>query len=238
MIRLDKYLADAGAGTRSEVKTLIRKGRITINSIKASKPEQKVSETDDTVCLDGVPVILVQEVYYMLNKPSGYVSSTEEHDGPSVLTLLKGAPGRNLFPAGRLDKDTEGLLLITNDGMLAHDLLSPKKHVDKTYFARIRGRVTEEDILRFKEGLNIGEKHNTLPADLQILKSDDESEILLTICEGKFHQVKRMFEAVDKKVIYLKRISMGTLTLDESLSAGEFRPLNSEELTLLKNRKG
>jgi len=238
MLRLDKYLADAGAGTRSEVKNLIRKGRITINSIKAAKPEQKVSETEDIICLDGVPVILVQEVYYMLNKPAGYVSSTEEHDGPSVLNLLKDAPGKNLFPAGRLDKDTEGLLLITNDGMLAHDLLSPKKHVDKTYYAKIIGQVTQLDIDRFKEGLDIGEKNLTLPADLQIIKSDLESEILLTICEGKFHQVKRMFEAVDKKVAYLKRISMGSLLLDESLHPGSYRALTPAEVTLLKNRKG
>lgn len=237
MIRLDKFLADAGAGTRSEVKALIKKGQVTVNGVPVKKPEQKIDEQADTVCQNGIPITLVKEVYYMLHKPAGYVSSTEETDGPSVLSLLKDAKGKNLFPAGRLDKDTEGLLLITNDGALAHDLLSPKKHVDKTYYAKISGIVTEEDVVRFREGLDIGEARPTMPAELSVLKSGEESEILLTICEGKFHQVKRMFEAVDKHVVYLKRMSMGSLTLDETLQPGEYRELTEEELTGLRTAR-
>lgn len=238
MMRLDKYLCEAGAGTRSEVKELIRRGRITVNEKPAGKPDQKISETSDSVCLDGQPVLAAGNVYYMLNKPAGYVSSTVQTDGPSVLDLLADAPGKGLFPAGRLDRDTEGLLLITNDGKLSHDLLSPKKHVEKEYYAKIEGIVTEEDVVRFEEGLDIGEKRRTLPARLLILQSGTESEILLTIREGKFHQVKRMFEAVGKRVVYLKRVSMGSLTLDEALASGAYRPLTADELLALRTPKG
>lgn len=237
-VRLDKFLADAGAGTRSEVKKLIQKGRVQVNGMAAKKPEEKVTEEDE-VLLDGEVIGVAPEfVYYLLHKPAGVVSATEDNHDRTVLELIPpDLMRKGLFPVGRLDKDTEGLLLITNDGALAHELLSPKKHVDKTYYAVTEGEMAEEDILKFKEGLDIGEKNLTLPAKLEILSAKDgRSEILLTICEGKFHQVKRMVKAVGKEVIYLKRTAMGTLTLPEELKKGECRPLTEKEVKELKNR--
>lgn len=239
-MRLDKFLADAGLGTRSQVKTIIRKGTITVNGVPAKKPEQSVNPETDQICDGSRELTAVKTVYYMLNKPSGYVSSTEEHDGPSVLSLLKdeagqSVPGKGLFPAGRLDKDTEGLLLITNDGALAHDLLSPRKHVEKTYFARVKGPMTEAVAEAFDRGLDIGEKRPTLPAKLIIVESGAEvSQVTVTIREGKFHQIKRMFEKVGSEVLYLKRISFGSLTLDETLAPGTFRLLTEEEIRQLQ----
>lgn len=239
-MRLDKFLADAGLGTRSQVKTIIRKGTITVNGVPAKKPEQSVNPETDQICDGSRELTAVKTVYYMLNKPAGYVSSTEEHDGPSVLSLLKdeagqSVPGKGLFPAGRLDKDTEGLLLITNDGALAHDLLSPRKHVEKTYFARVKGPMTEAVAEAFDRGLDIGEKRSTLPAKLIIVESGAEvSQVTVTIREGKFHQIKRMFEKVGSEVLYLKRISFGSLTLDETLAPGTFRPLTEEEIRQLQ----
>ena len=237
---LDKFLADAGLGTRSQVKTIIRKGTITVNGVPAKKPEQSENPETDQICDGSRELTAVKTVYYMLNKPAGYVSSTEEHDGPSVLSLLKdeagqSVPGKGLFPAGRLDKDTEGLLLITNDGALAHDLLSPRKHVEKTYFARVKGPMTEAVAEAFDRGLDIGEKRPTLPAKLIIVESGAEvSQVTVTIREGKFHQIKRMFEKVGSEVLYLKRISFGSLTLDETLAPGTFRPLTEEEIRQLQ----
>lgn len=239
-MRLDKFLADAGLGTRSQVKTIIRKGTITVNGVPAKKPEQSVNPETDQICDGSRELTAVKTVYYMLNKPAGYVSSTEEHDGPSVLSLLKdeagqSVPGKGLFPAGRLDKDTEGLLLITNDGALAHGLLSPRKHVEKTYFARVKGPMTEAVAEAFDRGLDIGEKRPTLPAKLIIVESGAEvSQVTVTIREGKFHQIKRMFEKVGSEVLYLKRISFGSLTLDETLAPGTFRPLTEEEIRQLQ----
>ena len=239
-MRLDKFLADAGLGTRSQVKTIIRKGTITVNGVPAKKPEQSVNPETDQICDGSRELTAVKTVYYMLNKPAGYVSSTEEHDGPSVLSLLKdeagqSVPGKGLFPAGRLDKDTEGLLLITNDGARALDLLSPRKHVEKTYFARVKGPMTEAVAEAFDRGLDIGEKRPTLPAKLIIVESGAEvSQVTVTIREGKFHQIKRMFEKVGSEVLYLKRISFGSLTLDETLAPGTFRPLTEEEIRQLQ----
>lgn len=233
MIRLDKYLADMGMGTRSELKKMIRSGRVQIDGVPAKKPEEKVNIESQTVTLDEKPVVYQTMEYYMLHKPAGVVSATKDKKEKTVLDLIDGQKRKDLFPVGRLDKDTEGLLLITNDGDLAHRLLAPGKHVDKVYFAHIDGRVTEEDIQQFAEGLDIGDEDLTLPAKLEILVSAEESEILLTIQEGRFHQVKRMFEAVGKKVTYLKRMSMGSLVLDEHLKKGEYRPLTKEELEKL-----
>ena len=239
-MRLDKFLADAGLGTRSQVKTIIRKGTITVNGIPARKPEQLIAPESDVICDGPRTLTTVSETYYMLNKPAGYVSSTEEHDGPSVLSLLKDesghpVPGKGLFPAGRLDKDTEGLLLITNDGALAHNLLSPKKHVEKTYFALVKGLMSQNAVTAFENGLDIGEKRPTLPAKLTIVESGEEvSVVTVTIREGKFHQIKRMFEKIGSQVLYLKRISFGNLTLDETLAIGDFRPLTEDEIRQLK----
>ena len=233
MIRLDKYLADMGLGTRSELKKMIRNGRVQVDGVPAKIPEEKVDVESQTVTVDGKAVTYQTVEYYMLHKPAGVVSATKDKKEKTVLDLIGGQKRKDLFPVGRLDKDTEGLLLITNDGDLAHCLLSPGKHVDKVYFARIDGKVTEEDVLRFSKGLDIGDADLTLPAKLEILTSAEESEILLTIQEGRFHQVKRMFEAVGKKVTYLKRMSMGSLVLDENLKKGEYRPLTKEELEKL-----
>lgn len=175
----------------------------------------------------------------MLNKPAGCVSARTDGQCRTVLDLIVSKKRKDLFPVGRLDKDTEGLLLITNDGKLAHRLLSPRHHVDKTYEAKIQGRVTEEHVKRFREGLDIGEERLTLPALLEILSSGEISCIRVTIQEGKYHQIKRMFHAAGCEVLYLKRLSMGSLTLDESLQPGEYRPLTEEELAELQNeRKG
>ena len=232
--RLDKYMADMGLGTRSEIKEWIRKGRVTLNGQICKKPESKVSISEDEVCFDDAKINYISNLYFMLHKPAGVVSATMDNVSKTVLDLIPDKQGKDLFPVGRLDKDTEGLLLITNDGELAHQLLSPKKHVDKVYFAKVNGKVTDEDKEVFLQGIDIGEEELTLPAKLNILISDEISEIELTIYEGKFHQVKRMFEAVGKEVIYLKRLSMGSLSLDPSLKAGEYRELTPEEVEDLK----
>ena len=236
MIRLDKYLADMGCGTRQEVKKLIRSGQASVNGAVVKKPETKVEQTVQEVCLNGEKVGYESFEYYMLNKPAGVISATEDRSCQTVVDLIKEKKRKDLFPVGRLDKDTEGLLLITNDGELAHRLLSPKKHVDKCYFARVSGKVTEDDVRSFENGVNIGSLEQpeiTMPGKLEIITSDEISQIHLTIQEGKFHQVKRMFQAVGKEVIYLKRLRMGTLVLDENLSIGEYRPLTKEELEKL-----
>lgn len=229
MVRLDKCLADMKVGTRSEVKKQIRKGFVTVNNNTTKAPDHKVLEGDCIKVL-GREYIYQQYVYYMLNKPAGVVSATRDNHDDTVIDLLGDLGIKDIFPVGRLDKDTEGLLLLTNNGNLAHDLLSPKKHVDKVYYAKIEGKVTEEDIRIFSEGVTIGEEEITMPAVLHILDSGDISEVEITIREGKFHQIKRMFLAVDKEVLYLKRLRMGSLVLDESLELGEFRPLTEEEL--------
>ena len=236
MIRLDKYLADMGCGTRQEVKKFIRSGQVSVDGIVVKKPETKVEQTVQEVFLNGEKVGYESFEYYMLNKPAGVISATEDQSCQTVVDLIKDKKRKDLFPVGRLDKDTEGLLLITNDGALAHRLLSPKKHVDKCYFARICGKVTEEDVRSFEKGVNIGSQEQpeiTMPGKLEIITSADIAKIRLTIQEGKFHQVKRMFQAVGKEVIYLKRLRMGTLILDENLGIGEYRPLTKEELEKL-----
>ena len=230
MIRLDKYLADMSIGTRTEVKKLIRQGKVAVDGLIVKKPDIKVDIDTQNVTCNGIAVTYETYEYYMLNKPAGVISATSDKTEKTVLDLIDSKKRKDLFPVGRLDKDTEGLLLITNDGELAHRLLSPKKHVDKLYYAKVEGIVGMEDIDAFAKGLDIGEGEYTKPAKLIVLKSDVISEIELSIQEGKFHQVKRMFEAVGKKVIYLKRLEMGTLKLDEGLALGEYRPLTQKEI--------
>ena len=231
-MRLDKYLAEMGVGTRQEVKKQIRQGKAAVNGTVVKAADTKIDETSDEVTICGRNISYVSYEYYMLNKPAGVVSATEDRRDTTVIDLIKDKKRKDLFPVGRLDKDTEGLLLITNDGDLAHRLLAPKKHVDKVYYAKIDGMVTEEDVKRFAEGIDIGaeEEEMTRPAKLDIMRSAEESEIRLTIHEGKFHQVKRMFLAVGKEVTYLKRERMGTLCLDENLKPGEYRLLTEEEI--------
>lgn len=234
ILRLDKYLADMGVGSRSQIKQMVRKGQISLNGDIVKKPETKVNIQTDQVAVLGNIITYQKYRYILLHKPAGLVSATEDKREKTVLDLLPQEMQKDMFPVGRLDKDTEGLLLLTNDGDLAHRLLSPKKHVDKTYYAKIEGKVTESDGLAFEEGVDIGDEKKTMPAKLQILSSDEISEILLTIQEGRFHQVKRMFQAVGKKVMYLKRVSMGPLHLESELSIGAFRELTEEELLKLQ----
>ena len=198
-----------------------------------TRPEEKIDTERDTVLFNGMTVGYAEFEYYMLNKPAGVVSATEDRRERTVLDLIGEKRRKDLFPVGRLDKDTEGLLLITNDGELAHRLLSPKKHVDKTYYARVAGRITEEHKKIFAAGVDIGDEKPALPAELRILSSEEISEVELTIHEGRFHQVKRMFHAVGGEVLYLKRTSMGSLRLDECLEPGQYRRLTEDEIRAL-----
>jgi 16S rRNA pseudouridine516 synthase len=236
-MRLDKMLANSGFGTRKEVKKLLKTGVVKVdgNVVKDAKvhvdPEmQEVTVHDD--------IVEYREfIYLMMHKPPGLLSATEDYRQETVVDILQEEDKMfEPFPVGRLDKDTEGLLILTNDGQLAHQLLSPKKHVPKTYYAKIDGEVTVEDIEAFKQGVTLDDGYETLPAELKILDAGSESQIEITIVEGKFHQVKRMFQAVGKTVIYLKRLSMGELKLDEDLELGEYRELTDEELELLQRR--
>ena len=238
-IRLDKFLAENGAGTRSQVKKYIRQKQVQVNGEIITSPEYKLSPFQDQVLLRGTPLIPLPEFeYYLFHNPAGCVSAVSDSRHKTVMDYFRGYRS-DLFPVGRLDKDTEGLLLITNDGALAHFLLAPGKHVDKTYYARISGKATQEDIQLLSQGVDIGEKRLTLPARLEILSVSQEenlwfSEIKLTIREGKFHQVKRMMHVLGKEVLYLKRLSMGSLQLDPSLKPGAFRALTEEEIASLK----
>ena len=239
MMRLDKYLCETGFGTRSQVKDLLKKGQVMVNGEVVKKPELKINETTDQILCQGKKASYQKNIYLMLHKPAGVVSATEDNREKPVLDLVRPEDRKNgLFPVGRLDKDTEGLLLLTDDGELAHRLLSPKKHVDKTYYAKIDGQVTKEHIEQFREGLDIGDEKKTLPAVLTILLSGPVSEIEVTIHEGRFHQIKRMFEAVGCKVTYLKRLSMGSLVLDETLPPEEYRSLTEAELEGLTKQRG
>ena len=235
MIRLDKYLADMGVGTRAEVKRLIRQGRVTVDGAVEKRADRKIDEQNSHVTAEGEEISYTKYEYYMLNKPAGVVSARSDQRDKTVLDLIESRKRKDLFPVGRLDKDTEGLLLITNDGELAHRLLSPKKHVDKTYYAKVKGLVTDETVRLFAEGIDIGEGQEewTMPARLQIIRAGEISEIRLTIQEGKYHQVKRMFLAAGMEVLYLKREAFGVLTLDDGLAEGEYRRLTTEELELL-----
>lgn len=234
-MRLDKLLANMGYGSRKEVRQLLKKGAVRVNTETVKDAALHIDTDKDEVTILGEKVVYKEFIYLMMNKPQGVLSATEDLRDRTVIDLLD-AEFRHFepFPVGRLDKDTEGFLLLTNDGKLAHNLLSPKKGVPKTYFAHIEGIVTEEDVERFAEGVILDGGYETKPGRLVILKSAPVSEIELTITEGKFHQVKRMFEAVGKKVVYLKRLSMGPLSLDEGLDLGAYRELTAKEIALLE----
>ncbi|HBG4645554.1 TPA: pseudouridine synthase [Clostridioides difficile] len=235
--RIDKILSNLGYGSRSEIKKYCKQGSVVVNGSEVSNPGTQVDTENDEILFNGEEVIYREYIYLMMNKPDGYISATTDKYDPTVLDLIDlSYLAFEPFPVGRLDKDTEGLLVLTNDGKLSHRILSPKKHVPKTYYAKIDGVVTEEDVEAFLEGVVLDDGYKTMPSQLNILKSDDESEIELTIHEGKFHQVKRMFESVGKKVVYLKRLSMGNLKLDESLELGEYRELTDEEVKLIEER--
>lgn len=233
--RLDKVLSNMGYGTRKEVKALVKNGRVTLNGSVVKDSSMHIEPEKDEIYINDEKLCYKKYIYLMMNKPQGVISATYDDYDKTVIDLLSVEDAIfNPAPVGRLDKDTVGLLLITNDGELNHRLLSPKKHVPKRYYAKIDGRVTDEDVLKFKKGVLLDDGYKTLSSELYILKSDEESEIEVVIYEGKYHQVKRMFESVGKKVLYLKRLEMGPLKLDESLKEGEYRELSDEELKRLE----
>lgn len=237
-MRLDKFLAECSGKTRSEVKKWLKAGGVTVNGTAVSKPETKIDPERDVVALQGKQLSYSSFVGLMFHKPAGCVTATQDRCQKTVMDYIDHPRKKDLFPVGRLDIDTEGLLFLINDGELSHRMLSPRHHVPKMYEAQIAGEVTQEDVLAFEEGVDIGEKKKTLPAQLEILEVSMEetpvSRIRLTICEGKFHQVKRMFEARGKKVTYLKRVSMAGISLDEALKPGEWRELTAEEAERLR----
>ena len=231
-MRIDKFLADMGEGTRSQVKTIIRNKRVAVNGGIITKAEYAVGEGDE-VTLDGRKICYRKYEYYMLNKPAGVVSATTDKDCKTVVDFIDSKRRETLFPVGRLDKDTVGLLVITNDGKMAHNLLSPAKHINKTYYAKVDGIVTDEHVMIFSKGIEMHDGTIFKPSVLEIVTSGEISEVLITITEGKFHQIKRMFCAIGMNVIYLKRISMGNLELDVNLKEGEYRELTEKEIDKL-----
>lgn len=237
-MRLDKFLGEMGYGTRTQIKEMVRKGRVQVNGQVIKAPESKLAPETDQVMVDQSVVGYARMEYYMLNKPKDVVSATTDSRYPTVVALIGDALRKDLFPVGRLDVDTEGLLIITNDGEMAHNLLSPKKHVDKVYMARLSGQLPVNAKERFSEGIVLDDGVKTLPALLEYEGggngTEGLTEVLLTIREGKFHQVKRMFEALGCHVEYLKRMSMGPLGLDPELEPGQYRPLTEEEIRSLK----
>ena len=258
-MRLDKFLADMNQGTRKELKQLIRKGLVTVDGVTVKDPGTAVTKTSDIVLAE-IPVVYNEYEYYMMNKPRGVITATEDARQETVLDLMAGEHRKDISPVGRLDKDTVGLLLITNDGQLNHQLLSPKHHVDKEYLARVSGKVTENDVKAFARGLFIEEGFRALPAQLKIQAyreipaeadfrdlamsnapgqdlPDGVTEITVVIQEGKYHQIKKMFHAIGKEVIYLQRIRMGSLELDPNLQEGQYRKLTDEEIRLLKQSR-
>lgn len=240
-MRLDKFLGDHNIGTRKQIKEYIKNGRCKINGTVASKSDVHIDENNDEISFDDVVLTYEKYHYYLLNKPSGVVSATTDGKNITVLDLLKDENVKGLSPCGRLDIDTEGLLLITDDGGLIHRLLSPKKHVDKVYEVHLRDKLSETDKVRLEEGVDIGDKKEdgsidyTLPSKVTFAPDDSQGRavILLSIHEGRFHQVKRMLEAVGNEVLFLKRVSMGPLKLPDDMEPGEYRVLTEQEIDLL-----
>lgn len=235
IIRLDKFLADMSVGTRSEVKKFLKAGRIRADGVVIKDGSLKIQTENSCISFDGQQVQYQEYEYYMLYKPADVITAVSDSKEKTVLDLISSAR-KDLFPVGRLDKDTVGLLLITNNGTLAHNMLAPKKHVDKTYYARLDGMLTEEMCRTVEDGVYIEKGIKSQPAVLRVEENTPEGAgVYLTIHEGRFHQVKKMFEAVGRRVTYLKRVSFGPLVLDETLHAGEYRMLNEKELNLLKS---
>lgn len=252
LIRLDKFLADTGYGTRSTVKQLLKKSAVTVDGVQVKKADIKIDTEKNVISVNGKTVQYEEYEYYMMNKPAGVISAATDEREKTVVDLISDKKRRDLFPVGRLDRDTVGLLLLTNDGNLARRLLAPGKHVDKVYRVKVTGILDEEDVKAFREGIDIGDEKLTMPADLRIISvnecpliSGDNSEAdngwiktyntdaEVTLREGRFHQVKRMFEKRGHEVVFLKRLSMGALKLDDSLTEGEYRRLTEEELKSL-----
>lgn len=247
-MRLDKLVAELTGMTRSQAREVITKGRVCVNGEVKKTTAEQVKEDSDLLTLDGTELTFQKFVYYMLNKPAGTVSATRDNEAKTVLSLLSAddRKRRNLFPVGRLDKDTEGLLILTDDGMLSHQLISPKKHADKLYFAKLQREITEDDVNVFASGMKVDEELTAMPAILRTLTEAEKKVFLpeggyaaaVTLQEGKFHQVKRMFAATGNEVLYLKRMAMGGVCLDETLLPGKYRPLTGEELNRLRESVG
>lgn len=234
-MRLDKFLCEMNMGTRGQVKAFVRQGMVTVNGKPVKSPDEKIDENTDQVTFKGQSLRYRKYVYYMLHKPEGVVSATNDNTADTVVSLLGEDRRRDIFPVGRLDKDSTGLLLLTNDGELAHLLLSPKRHVDKTYQVTVERSLTQEEISRLEQGLDIDEEHLTLPARVSV---GTGSIIYITVHEGKFHQIKRMLQAVDNRVLALKRTEFACLQLDENLKPGEYRALTETEIQKLKSLGG
>ncbi|MEE1072854.1 MAG: pseudouridine synthase [Cellulosilyticum sp.] len=236
-MRLDKVLGHVGYGSRKEVQKLIKAKKVTVDGKCIAKSEANVNPETQVICVSGKPIDYKAYYYYLLNKPAGYVSATEDPRDETVIDLLMQMDrNKELFPVGRLDKDTEGLLVLTNNGKLAHDLLSPKKHVDKIYYAKVKGEMVPEDIEVFAQGMTLKDGTTYRPGKLEIISSGEFSEIYVTISEGKFHQVKKMVQFVGKEVVYLQRIQMGQLKLPKDLVLGEYRQLTEDELVELQSQ--
>lgn len=238
-MRLDKFLANSGIGTRKEVKIILKKGKIKVNEKIVKDAKMQVDEIKDDVKIEGEKITYKPFVYIMMNKPSGVISATEDGKHKTVIDLLcEKYKNYKVFPVGRLDIDTEGLLLLTNDGVLAHNLLSPKKHVDKKYYVELKEPLTIEKKKILENGIKLEENFVTKKAKIEIIDKDEDIEVnsvFITISEGKFHQVKRMFKFVENEVLYLKRVKMGKLLLPENLKLGEYRELSEEEMNLILN---
>lgn len=236
MHRLDKILSKAGIGSRKEVRQFIKDGLVKMNGLTVKDSSIHINIDKDLIEVKGKPLLYREYIYIMLNKPEGVLSATEDKHCKTVLDLIdKNYSHYKLFPVGRLDKDTEGLILLTNDGTLTHKILSPKNHIPKKYYVKICGKISIKDVDFFKQGVILENGYKTLPSELNILTTDDKSSAELTIYEGKFHQIKRMFESIGKKVLYLKRLNIGNLVLDNNLKLGEYRELNDNEINALYN---
>ena len=236
-MRLDKFLKENGICSRSEAKKILKQGLVEINGVLIKDSDYKLDENKDVVTYKGEVINYQEYVYLMVNKPAGVICATEDYKDKTILDLVNEYRHKNLFPFGRLDKDSVGLVILSNNGKLAHELLSPKKHVEKKYYLKIKGRLTKDDIEAFKNGIILEDDYRCKSATLEIIKSDEISECHVIISEGKFHQLKRMFKMLDKEVVYLKRISFGKINLDESLQEGEYRLLSQYEIDLLNDNK-
>ena len=238
-MRLDKFLANSGIGTRKEVKEILKRGKISVNGIFIKDGRIHINEKKDIIKYEDKVVGYKPFVYIMMNKPAGVISATEDNHHKTVIDLLNDKYRTyDIFPVGRLDIDTEGLLLLTNDGVLSHNLLSPKKHVSKKYYVKIAKPLSENDVKILENGIKLEENFITKKAKVEIISEDscenDDNQVYITIYEGKFHQVKRMFKVVNNEVLYLKRVKMGNLSLDENLKLGEYRELTGKDLDELK----
>lgn len=232
MMRLDKFLANAGIGTRKEVKKFLKKNLVSVNEEIVKKPEMHINPVEDVITFDDIPIEYEPVVYLMMNKPAGYISATEDDEHETVIDIVPEYMHLDLFPVGRLDKDTEGLLLLTNDGKFSHQLMSPKHKVPKKYYVEVDGHISENATEIFKKGIDLGD-FTSSPSELEIIENDESSKAFVTIYEGKFHQVKRMFQSIGCEVTYLKRIQIADLELDELLELGEYRHLMEEDFKLL-----